>query len=884
LDSHDKPKLESKPIGLPRWRAYAGRCAGVLAATTGAAYLTWRLSTLNGTGGLGVAFYVVETLNYLSLALTACLLWRPGRQTGPPAGPQGTLDVFITACGEPAAMVEETLRAALAIDYPHRTYVLNDGLVAGKDDWREIEALARRYGVSCFTRSDGVPGKAGNLNHALARTRGELVAVIDADHRASPGLAHATLGYFTDADVAFVCTPQHFGGNADDPSGSRELLFYGSMQPAKDAANSAFSCGSGVVYRRRALVSIGGFSEWSVLEDLHTSLELHAAGWKSVYHPWPLSTGIAPQTSASFVHQRLRWATDSLRIFFWRNPLLERGLTPLQRLHYLQTTSFYLVGATQILFILGPILYLLWRVPVMHLPSPRDYLIFAVPYLGSVVLFLVAYGGIRGGLRVIQQTLFLSPVYCLAVLRALVRLRFPIGVTEKGRSRRWSPLLLPQLVAAALCAAAVASAVISADDGLLIATLWATFMVWALGSLLSVGLPSKLAGAIRVGVPSAALLAIASLAVLPNITEVPSGPAAEAQAASHASAPRPGDPVRRAVPQPRGPERLAVPRRGAYVGFFSPDVLMSPDAARRWSDRYGVQARIVNWYQQWLSGDSRFHADWLELVAGQGAVPMITWEPWAKPKGGVHQATQPRVRLALIAAGRYDRYIRSWARQAAAYRGPLLLRFMHEMNGNWYPWSIDTNGNTAKTFVAAWRHVHDLFTEAGATNVSWVWTINTFAGLGKEARDIRAFYPGDAYVDWVSMTGFNWGTSNTWNAWQGVDEIFRASYRALARFRKPIMISEIGTVSDGGDAARWIRRSLARLQSGYPDVKAVVWFDSPYPGDIDFRLRGETETALRSGLDASAYWDQPLRLAEVSPAVETRLRIPLDLLPASHAP
>jgi beta-mannanase len=327
-----------------------------------------------------------------------------------------------------------------------------------------------------------------------------------------------------------------------------------------------------------------------------------------------------------------------------------------------------------------------------------------------------------------------------------------------------------------------------------------------------------------------------------------------------------------------------VPRRGAYVGFFSPDVLMSPDAARRWSDRYGVPARIVNWYQPWLSGDSAFHPDWLELVARQGAVPMITWEPWAKPKGSVHQATQPRVRLALIAAGRYDRYIRSWAREAAAYRGPLLLRFMHEMNGNWYPWSIDTNGNSAKTFVAAWRHVHDLFTKAGATNVSWVWTINTFAGLGTEARDIQAFYPGDAYVDWVSMTGFNWGTSNTWNAWQGVDEIFRASYRALARFGKPVMISEIGTVSAGGDAARWIRRSVARLRSGYPDVKAIIWFDSPYPGDIDFRLRGDTATALRSGLGASAYWDQPLRLAAVSPSVETRPRIPLDLLPASHAP
>jgi beta-mannanase len=185
---------------------------------------------------------------------------------------------------------------------------------------------------------------------------------------------------------------------------------------------------------------------------------------------------------------------------------------------------------------------------------------------------------------------------------------------------------------------------------------------------------------------------------------------------------------------------------------------------------------------------------------------------------------------------------------------------MHEMNGNWYPWSVDTNGNSARTFVAAWRHVHDLFTQAGATNVSWVWTINTFTGLHESARRIGAFYPGDAYVDWVSMTGFNWGTSNTWNTWQGVDEIFRDAYRALVRFEKPIMISEIGTVTTGGDAARWTRRSLARLRDGYPRIKAIVWFDSRYPGDIDFRLRGDMATALRTALDDSQYWDQPLRL------------------------
>src|SRR5262249_25419687 len=188
------------------------------------------------------------------------------------------------------------------------------------------------------------------------------------------------------------------------------------------------------------------------------------------------------------------------------------------------------------------------------------------------------------------------------------------------------------------------------------------------------------------------------------------------------------------------------------------------------------------------------------------------------------------------------------------------IRFMHEMNGNWYPWSVETNGNSPKTFVAAWRHVHDLFAEAGATNVSWVWTINTFTGLQGKSRNIRGFYPGDSYVDWVSMTGFNWGTSNEWNRWQSVDEIFRAAYRALSRLEKPIMISEIGTVTEGGDAAGWTRSSLFRLRKSYPRVKAVVWFDSSYPGGIDFRLRGAMATAFHTVINGSEYWDPPLRL------------------------
>ena len=459
-------------------------------------------------------------------------------------------------------MVEETLRAALAVSYPHRTYLLNDGRIAGKSNWQAVEELAARYEVPCFTRTTGVRGKAANLNHALPLTGADFVAVIDADHRAAAGLAHETLGYFANPTVGFVCTPQQFDSGAGDPLGNRELLFYMSMQPAKDAWNSAFSCGNGVIYRRDALASVGGFSEWSLVEDVHTSLELHANGWQSVYHPRPITTGTAPQTASTLARQRLRWATDSLRILFWRNPLLDWRLSLRQRLHYLQTTSFYLVGATQTLFLLGPTLYLLWGISVMRFSGPADYVVHGLPYYASILLLLTVYGGVRGGLRVIQQQLFLSPVYCVAIVGALVPFRLPAGVTDKARRTGFSPLLLPQLVFAALCVAGVAVALRDGGGTLTIAGIWTALLLAALIPFTTaVGFSPPVARRLRLAGATAVVAGVVVLGALPSVVEAPSG--AEPAAASPTPPRGPGSACPRRPHQPRARFRGPPgPRRG----------------------------------------------------------------------------------------------------------------------------------------------------------------------------------------------------------------------------------------------------------------------------------------------------------------------------------
>ena len=252
----------------------------------------------------------------------------------------------------------------------------------------------------------------------------------------------------------------------------------------------------------------------------------------------------------------------------------------------------------------------------------------------------------------------------------------------------------------------------------------------------------------------------------------------------------------------------------------------------------------MGWYQQWLSGERRFRPDWALRTFRQGAMPMVTWEPWSAPQGEIHTALQPDISLQRIVDGAHDAYIRTYARTVAAYGQPVLLRLAHEMNGNWYPWGVFTNGNTPELYVQAWRHVHRIFDAAGADNVSWIWSINNLEGRPGENNDLDEYYPGSRWVDWSRPAGST-GARPTAGARGGTaDSLFGATHQALSAFGKPIMISEIGTTDSGGDPYSWIGQTLETLRTGYPLLRAVVFYDDIDGGGLDFRLRGPTARAI----------------------------------------
>jgi hypothetical protein len=244
--------------------------------------------------------------------------------------------------------------------------------------------------------------------------------------------------------------------------------------------------------------------------------------------------------------------------------------------------------------------------------------------------------------------------------------------------------------------------------------------------------------------------------------------------------------------------------------------------------KYGVTPASVLWFDNWASGNA-FNTSEAKAVWAMGIMPHFTWEPW-NPSLGVSDSAQ--IHLQDIVNGKWDSYIRSRGAEMASAGVPIMLRWAHEFDGNWYPWGIANNGNNPALYATAYRHVHDLVVAAGATNVQWVFTFNNNPSPNESWNSAAAAYPGDAYVDWIGIDGYNWGLAPSWdpsgNDWSSFNSLFSSAYgkaRSIAP-KRPVMIAEMASSEDGGSKAQWINDLSSVLNSGsYPDLKSIAWFD-----------------------------------------------------------
>jgi hypothetical protein len=234
----------------------------------------------------------------------------------------------------------------------------------------------------------------------------------------------------------------------------------------------------------------------------------------------------------------------------------------------------------------------------------------------------------------------------------------------------------------------------------------------------------------------------------------------------------------------------------------------------------------------------------MNATRARGAVPLVTWEPWAWG-GGLEQ---PAYSLDRIAAGDFDARIIQWGQALAGWGYPVQLRFAHEMNGNWYPWAEGVNGNEAGDYVRAWRHVHDVVASTGASNVSWVWSANVpYWG----STDLAGLFPGAGYVDIVALDGYNWGTSASWSGWIPPQDLFAPGIAELRTIAPglPILIAETASSEAGGSKAAW-NTDLVSYLAAQPDVMGLVWFHVQKEADWRINSSDASAAAFKSALAA----------------------------------
>ena len=231
------------------------------------------------------------------------------------------------------------------------------------------------------------------------------------------------------------------------------------------------------------------------------------------------------------------------------------------------------------------------------------------------------------------------------------------------------------------------------------------------------------------------------------------------------------------------------------------------------SQLVGRAPAIVMWYQSW--SEPLFYYSQMGMVAQDGATPLITWDPQLANGSGVP--------LSQIVTGNYDSYIRTQALAASSWHTTIYIRLAHEMNLPGSLYGPGVNGNTPALFIAAWQHVIGIFRSVGATNVRWVWSPN----VDCEGKcPFQAFYPGDSWVDWVALDGYNYATVDN-TPWLSFESVFESSYDELASLtKKPMMVAETSSTESGGDKAAWIAAALTQtLPHAMPLVRALVWFN-----------------------------------------------------------
>lgn len=256
-----------------------------------------------------------------------------------------------------------------------------------------------------------------------------------------------------------------------------------------------------------------------------------------------------------------------------------------------------------------------------------------------------------------------------------------------------------------------------------------------------------------------------------------------------------------------------------------------------------LQGRTLDYisvFVVWDNNDWAWTQTYADVAEANGSKLLVTW----MPNGYTAQS---------IVNGNADAYIQKYASDVKAYGKEVWLRPLHEANGNWYDWGIGKGvaENTNQSLIQAWMHIVQIFRDSSVNNVKWVWTTNaTNSGAG---TSLMGAYPGDNWVDYNSIDGYNWGNNYAWSSWKTFAQIFSPAYTQLALQNKPIFIAEFSSTENGGDKAQWIRDMFAALPAQFPKIFALMWFSQSKSAEADWALNTSPAAVLawKEGISGS---------------------------------
>lgn len=815
----------------------------VLALVTAIAaldYLTWRVMMTNWVAWfIAVPLLLAEVLGIIHTVGMQWTLWpsktpRIRHAEDPTRRP---IYIFIPTVNEGTGVLGPTLRAlkkaraAYLAKHPYgwvNIVVCNDGLVANAPNWREPEILAQQLGVTCITRKTGGGAKAGNIENArqlVGATGRALVVIFDADQVAHPDFLLRTIKPFSDTEVGWVQTGQYYS-NTDNPvarwANDQQALFYHLLCPGKAAHNAAFICGTNVMIRAAALDEIGGLPQDSVTEDFAASIQLHAR-WRSIYLSGVLAQGLGPMDLAAYFKQQRRWAIGTLSVLrtHWRLLLLPRkhGLRLTQRLQYILACTHYLSGIRDLIYIIAPLLYVDFGFPAVKGARLETFLWHFLPYWCASMSAFIYAAWKRTGWRGMVIGFASFPVLVGALMSVLIRHNGAFTVTSKRRANRVSlAVAMPHALA---FVASVAALVWNwRTHNLLEGTaffvqLWLIYITVMLSLSLWLAVQDtlyqrswwhKLVSAyVRMLQPrplarprrAMARLSLASIVCLIALTAGSDGYVVKQQ-----------QPVTATTPA------STITGRAPYVGIAGDTSLLAmhiPLLQSQAHAHFGIVGRTQNIAEN-------FDLAWANELSSQDVYPWITLQFGRYEANG---APSLDASVTAIANGVHDGEILRVAREIRQFGKPVLVTILPNVDRFWSLSSAVANGGVPSDAGLAWKHVHTLFQEAGATNICWVWA-------PKDPAHDDAFAPPSALFDIVLVNA-------TYNPAAISDKPQIIADVTAHHPDKPVLV-EVTTVHPDRNESRWLQQMSGEVTSSHAII-GLVYFDG-VPGEQHQRPAG----------------------------------------------